>query len=121
MADYDIILFIAFVLSLAFTQCMYQRYQFRDLMYKRNLLWKRWRIAECVVICCGLFLQPELKAIALGANVYWLAFEIGTNLISLNKPVFFVGGSGGVDSLGKWKWAVIALSLITSILIYGTH
>lgn len=107
----------AFAISLAFTHCMYQRYQFSDLRNIRNLTWKRWRIIECVVIFAGILLQPDLYQLFVAGALYWAAFEIGTNIISLNRPALFVGNSGGFDSLGKWKWLVILFTLILSLWV----
>ena len=69
------------------------------------------------MIFSGLLLQPSLSELFVAGALYWAAFEIGTNVISLNRPALFVGDSGGFDSLGKWKWLVILFTLIFSLWV----
>ena len=76
------------------------------------------RIFECLLIGVFVQLRPivPINEIPLICSIYWLTFEIGTNVISLDTFAFYVGKSGGLDSLGNKKWLLILITILISIL-----
>jgi len=100
---------------------MYQKYQLKDLATVRNTTWKTWANVMKVILFVGLYLEKSypssLKDYLLAGCICALVFEFGINLIALKMPLFYIGKSSKFDKLGKYKWAVLFVALIISLLI----
>lgn len=102
---------------------MYQRYQFRDMKYERNTKWKLWAWvmkAEVISVCYFIpQFPPTWQDCLLSGVLMWVLFELGYNKIALiGANLFYIGQSSIQDNkLGKWKWVVMGVSLVTSIII----
>ena len=111
-----------FAILLAISQCYYQRYQFNDLKWDRDIRWKYWRIVSNILIygtiMISKFFTTTWQDLLLSISIYWIVFEIGTNIISLSAKWFYVGKSSALDNnFGKYKWYLMALYLLISIII----
>ena len=102
---------------------MYQRYQFRDMKYERNTKWKFWAWcmkAEIIAISYYAHLfPPSWQDCLLSGVLMWVLFELGYNkIVLIGSNLFYVGQSSKQDNgLKKWKWLVMGICLIVSIII----
>lgn len=111
-----------FAILLAICQCFYQRYQFNDLKWERDIRWKYWRIITTSVTFIMVFLAQFVTFLwvdlLLASAIYWIVFEVGTNVISLSADWLYVGMSSFTDNkIGKYKWYLMALFLLISLLL----
>ena len=111
-----------FAILLAISQCYYQRYQFNDLKWDRDIRWKYWRIVTTILtfvtILMSQYVTTSWQDLLLTSSIYWVFFEVGTNVISLNAGWFYVGKSSFTDNkFGKNKWYLMAFYLLISTII----
>lgn len=111
-----------FAVLLAICQCYYQKYQFNDLRFDRDIRWKHWRIVTTFVTFFALFLSQFVtilwEDLLLCTSIYWIVFELGTNKISLNANWFYVGKSSFTDNkIGKYKWVLMAVFFAISLIL----
>lgn len=114
-----------YLLSILFTILflLYQRYQFRDMKYNRNTTWKTygWFMKALVIVACYVmqYFTCTWQDCLLTGVISWILFELGYNKIVLKGAnLFYVGQSSVQDNtLKKWKWVVMAASLILSIYL----
>jgi len=101
--------------------CYYQQHQFNDLKGKRDTRWKGVRIGlDCLTFGCLYLAQYyhfTLQDLVFCSGIYWLLFEVLTNVISLGTDMFFVGYSSTVDEWCKRKWLAVFGWFIISLLI----
>lgn len=103
---------------------LYQRYQFNDTKEHNNDKWKAVRIAlDCLtygVMYLVQFYPFTWQDLLLCSGIYWLLFEVLTNVISLSTDWFFVGTTSKVDALWANKWYYIFgwLLLTLSVKIF---
>jgi hypothetical protein len=111
---------ISILITLCF--CFYTKYQLKDLWSNRKFEWKRWGMLMRALIIFGLFEMQYFKVNwqngLLCGVLNIIIFEIGINLIALNKSVFYVGTTGQIDKhLGSKKWIIYIILLLSSIAI----
>jgi hypothetical protein len=112
-----------YIITILFTLSfvMYQKYQFIDMKYMRNVKWKTWANVMKVLVFAGCYtsqLFPSLwQDYLLSAAICSLVFEFGYNKIAIKQDWFFNGASSKFDSLGKWKWIALFAFLIISITV----
>ena len=102
--------------------CLYQRHQFRDLRNIRDTRWKTYRVITSLFVYSFVYLSQYLhitwQDLLLGGAIYWVVFEIGTNAISLNSPLLYVGKSSILDNkLDRYKWVLIFGFFVVSLTI----
>ena len=100
----------------------YQKFQFQDLKYIRNTKWKLygWLMkAELIAACYVMqFFSCTWQDCLLSGVLNWITFEFAYNKIVLKTGWFYVGASSIQDNkLGKWKWAVMGVCLIISVIL----
>lgn len=111
-----------FAILFAISQCYYQKYQFNDLKFQRDIRWKYWRIITSALVFLMVFISQFvtylLVDLLLASSIYWIVFEIGTNVISLGADWLYVGRSSFTDNkIGKHKWSLMVLFLLISLLL----
>ena len=102
--------------------CLYQRHQFNDLKTIRDIRWKTYRVITSAFIYSSIYIATyidiTLKDLLLGGSIFWVVFELGTNVISLNSPLLYVGKSSILDNkLDKYKWIFIFGFFVLSLII----
>jgi len=111
---------MVYILSILFTGAFvfYQKYQFKDLRNQRNTKWKTW-----ANVMKGLFFLSFLvphkttwQDVNLAISISALQFEFMYNKVVLKVDWFFYGNSSLFDKLKNWKWVVLFLSLILSLI-----
>ena len=102
--------------------CLYQRHQFNDLKTIRDIRWKTYRVITSAFVYSSIYIatyiEITLKDLLLGGSIFWVVFELGTNVISLNSPPLYVGKSSILDNkLDKYKWFLIFGFFVLSLII----
>jgi len=101
----------------------YSKYQFKDLKQVRNIQWKVWGVAMRVLLFLGCyamqFFPSHWKDYLLAGSLNIALFEWGINVIALNAPsILWAGYSSKIDNaLGKWKWYIMGIFILITILI----
>lgn len=116
------IFFISFTMLFLF----YQKEQYNDLLSnkKTGIVKNRWKIygwlmkaIVIVAVFLSQFTFTSWQDCFLSGVIGWILFEFGYNKIVLNVDWFYVGRSSIQDNkLGKYKWLIMAIFIISAIL-----
>lgn len=111
---------MVYIFTILFTSAFvfYQKSQFKDLTNKRNTEWKTWANVMRALFFLS-FLVPHKTTwqdVNLAVSIASLQFELMYNKVVLKQGWFFYGSSSLFDRLKNWKWVVLFLSLILSLI-----
>lgn len=126
-------------LALAFLFAMRNSYQFKErrardagdskLEYQHSVTWHKWQagiqvlmfaIIGAYLLEAGIVWYLAILWAMLGAGAFWIVFDGVVNLVGLEQPFFYVGGTAFLDRLArKFKKPELALALAKLLLIVG--
>ena len=115
---------MVYIFSILFTIAFvfYQRSQFKDLTYRRNTEWKTWANVMRTLFFLA-FLVPHnttWQDVYLTISIVALQFEFMYNKVVLKTGWFYSGNSSLFDKLKTWKWVILFISLIFSLILKFT-
>lgn len=106
----------------------YSKYQFieRDSSFpvdrsKASRLWHIWKGVNQISFLSLIALFADYKFAVFCASIYWVLFDIGVNIVALNRPWNYYGKTSFIDRmLGKHMiWIKVLVLSVSSYMVFS--